>query len=115
MPEPYEVILSDEAARNIVEAYQWIEESDPDAADRWYEGLIDGLRTLSHFPLRCPVAPESRFGLVDQEIRQFLYGLGFWKYRVLYAVEGNRVLVAHVRHGARLYIGQEEPREADSE
>ena len=28
---------------------------------------------------------------------------------VLFAVEGQRVLIAHARHGARLYLGQEVP------
>ncbi len=115
MPKIYEVILSDEAAKNIEDAYLWIAESDLDAAERWYKGLIEGLKNLTSFPLRCPVAPESRFGLLDREVRQYLYGPGYWKYRVLYAVDGSRVLVAHVRHGARLYLGQDESEEDASE
>lgn len=36
-----------------------------------------------------------------------LYGKSYWKYRILFAVEADKVLIAHVRHGARLYLGQE--------
>lgn len=108
MPKTYKVILSSEAGKNIEQAYHWIAEADPKAAKRWYNGLIGALEKLSQFPLRCPLAPESRLGLLDVEIHQLLYGSGFWKYRILFAIEGDRVLIAHVRHGARLYLGQEE-------
>jgi hypothetical protein len=46
--------------------------------------------------------------LIDREIRQLPYGRGDWKYRVGLAIEGKRVLIAHIRHDARLYLGQEE-------
>ena len=66
------------------------------------------MKTLSKLPRRCPIAPETRLGLIDREIRLFPYGRGDWKYRVVLAIEGKRVLIAHIRHGARLYLGQEE-------
>jgi hypothetical protein len=69
------------------------------------------LKSLARLPLRCPIAPETRLGLLDQKIRQLLYGRSYWKYRILFAVEGDRVLIAHVRHGARLYLGEGEPEE----
>lgn len=109
MPKSYQVILSAEAERNIEDAFLWIARGDEAAANRWYNGLITALKGLTKLPNRCPVAPETRLGLVDREIRQLLYGKGYWKYRILYAVEGNRVLIAHVRHAARLYLGQEMP------
>jgi len=71
------------------------------------------VKSLSELPLRCPVAPESRLGLVDREVRQLLYGLNYWKYRILFVVERDRVLVAHVRHGARLYLGLDPPEDED--
>lgn len=108
MPSRFTVLLSAEAGSNIEEAWHWIAESDPEAADRWYEGLIAALKTLDKLPRRCPIAPETRLGLIHVEIRQLLYGNGYWKYRILFAIEGNKVLVSHVRHGARLYLGGEE-------
>jgi plasmid stabilization system protein ParE len=113
MPKSYKVVISAEAERNIGEAYLWIAESDEDAADRWYEGLIEALKGLARLPLRCPIAPETRLGLLDQKIRQLLYGRNYWKYRILFSVEGDRVLIAHVRHGARLYLGQEEQEDSN--
>ncbi|TLD71464.1 type II toxin-antitoxin system RelE/ParE family toxin [Phragmitibacter flavus] len=108
MSKTYEVILSAEAERNIEEAVAWIAEANPTAGEEWYVGLIAKLGSLSQMPLRCPVAPESKLGLVEREIRQLLYGRHFWKYRVLFSVDKQRVLIAHVRHGARLYLGQRE-------
>ncbi len=113
MARQFEVILSAEAEANIEKAYQWIAEADPAAADRWYGGLITALRGLAELPLRCPIAPESRLGLIDREIRQLLYGRGYWKYRVLFAVDTKRILILHVRHGARLYLGQDLPEEEE--
>lgn len=66
MPRTFEIILSAEAETNI--------EADQAAADRWYAGLITALKSLWELPLRCPVSPESRLGLIDREIRQLLYG-----------------------------------------
>ncbi len=109
MPETHQVILSPEAEKNIEEAFVWIARSDETAAKNWYEGLMAAIMALSKFPLRYPLSPESRLGLVDVEVRQMLYGRNFWKYRVLYTVRGDRVLIAHIRHGARLRLGEESP------
>jgi len=113
MPRHYKVIVSAEAQRNIEEILLWISNSAPQAAERWYDGLIAALRNLSSFPSRCPISPETELCLIDHEIRQLLYGTGFWKYRILFSIEGDTVLIAHVRHSARLYIGQEALREED--
>lgn len=111
MPKAYEIIVSAEAERNIEDAFAWIAEANPVAAAEWYDGLIEALRGLSDMPLRYPVSPETRMGLIDREVRQLLYGRNYWKYRILFIVEGKRVLIAHVRHGARLYLGQQETEE----
>ena len=114
MAKTYKVAVTAEASGDIEQACLWIAEADPAAALRWYEGLMNAVSGLSRLPLRCPLAPEYRLGLADEEIRQLLYGKGYWRYRILYAVERHRVVVLHVRHGARLYLGQE-PEGEDSE
>jgi len=111
MAKIYEIIVSAEAEKNIEDAFAWIAEANPAAAAEWYDGLVEALRGLSEMPLRCPLSPETRLGLVDRKVRQLLYGRNYWKYRILFVVEAKRVLIAHVRHGARLYLGQEETEE----
>jgi plasmid stabilization system protein ParE len=113
MAKKFEIIVSAEAEKNIEEAFRWIASDNESAARKWYGGLIEALQSLSESPLRCPVAPESTLGLIDREVRQMLYGRGYWKYRVLYVVEEPKVMVLHVRHGARLYLGQESPEDGE--
>ncbi|WP_113961620.1 hypothetical protein [Roseimicrobium gellanilyticum] len=59
------------------------------------------------------MAPENRFGIFDREVRQMLYGKGYWKYRILFFVEGDIVQIVHVRHGARRWLG--DPAEEEQE
>lgn len=108
MRKSYKVIISFEAERNIEEAFLWIAQSSERIALSWYEGIIEAIKSLKKLPLRCPVAPETELGLVDQKVHQLLYGSGHWKYRILYTVDGDEVRIAHVRHGARLLLGQTE-------
>lgn len=108
MAQHYEVVISAEAEDNILAAFSWIEEINPTAAQIWYDGLIEATQSLCTLPQRCPIAPESKLGFVDREVRQLLYGSGYWKYRILFVVGKNRIEIAHVRHGARLYLGQAE-------
>ena len=106
MKKSYKVVISSEAAQNIEEAYVWIAQSNERVALRWYEGIVDAMKSLARLPLRCAVSPESELGLVDDQVHQLLYGSGHWKYRILFTVEGEEVRIAHVRHGARLLLGQ---------
>jgi toxin ParE1/3/4 len=113
VPKSFKVLISPQAANDIDEAFTWIAASDPAAAARWLSDLLEATDGLKLLPNRYPLAPESQLGLTDEEVRQFLHGSGLWKYRVLYSVKGSQVSVVHVRHGARLYIGQENPIEGD--
>lgn len=113
MPKQFQVVVSAEARSNLEAACAWIEEADASAAVRWYEGMLEALGSLATLPTRCPVAPESRMGFVDGEMRQLLYGRHYWKYRILFTIAGDQVLIAHIRHGARLYLGEPSPEEAE--
>jgi plasmid stabilization system protein ParE len=94
----YRVELSEPAKLEIAEAQDWIDADSPSAAERWIEGLYDALDGLGTMPARCPLAPENEYHA--EEIRQFLYG----RYRILFTIKPGRVLILHVRHGARLLL-----------
>src|SRR3990170_2083651 len=94
----YRVVLTDRAAKDLDEAYQWCAERAPEAATRWYNGFLDALNSLGSNPERCPIAAESR--KLSIEIRQLLYGRRR-SYRVLFLVREQTVVVLHVRHTAR--------------
>jgi plasmid stabilization system protein ParE len=74
----------------------------PSRADAWLEGVQRSCQTLSDLPRRCPLAPEN--DSLDYETRQLLYG----SYRIIFAIEGDAVVVLHVRHGSRRWMTPDE-------
>jgi plasmid stabilization system protein ParE len=105
----YQVIILPSAERNIGEAYEWLTEQKAEAAIRWYNRLLEVIFSLDTFPERCPLAPESEF--FNAEIREIFHGRRQYKYRILFTVSENEVHVLHVRHGARLALGETESSE----
>jgi len=99
------VHITGPAAAEVDAAAAWIHARNPDAAQRWYWGLLAAIEDLGVFPERCPVArSESRhFGVM---IRQLVYGKGVGRYRILYTVTDDLVVVLHVRHGRRRRFGE---------
>jgi plasmid stabilization system protein ParE len=98
------VIVELPAQQNIDEAYLWIAERDSEAAERWFNSIYQTIGSLELFPERCPLAPESRF--FNREIREAFHGRRQHKYRILFTVEETEVHILHVRHGARLTLGE---------
>ena len=105
----YQVIILPSAERDIGGAYEWLAEQDAEAAIRWYNRLLEVIFSLDTFPERCPLAPESEF--LKPEIREIFHGRRQNKYRILFTVSKNEVHVLHVRHGARLAVGEIESSE----
>lgn len=105
----WNVIVELPAQRDIEQARTWIAERDPDAADRWFDDIYDTIGSLELFPERCPLAPESK--MFDWELREILHGRRQHKYRIIFTVVDNNVHVLHVRHGARLALGENPPPE----
>jgi plasmid stabilization system protein ParE len=100
----YQVIILPSAEREIGEAYAWLAGQDESAAIRWYDRLLQVIFSLDAFPDRCPLAPEGES--FNTEIREIFHGHRQYKYRVLFTVRMDKVHVLHVRHGARLALGE---------
>jgi plasmid stabilization system protein ParE len=49
----YAVEVTETAAAEIDSAYEWIKDRVPDAAGRWYAGLMAALSSLRQNPRRC--------------------------------------------------------------
>jgi plasmid stabilization system protein ParE len=105
----WSVIVELPAQQDIAECRLWIAERDAEAADRWFYPIYDTIGSLEIFPERCPLAAESEF--LDAEIREIFHGRRQYKYRILFTVTENEVHVLHVRHGARLALGEAPPEE----
>jgi plasmid stabilization system protein ParE len=103
----YRVLILPSAERDIGQAYSWLAERNGEAAVRWYNRLVKVVSSLETLPERCPLAPEGRF--FDREIRQILHGQKQHKYRILFDIDEDLVRILHVRHGARLVLGEPAP------
>lgn len=84
-------------ADNILE--RLLEQQAGKAGVNWFEILQQAILSLSHFPERCSLAPESRMFPFD--VRHLLYGRKPHIYRILFTIEGETVHVLHIRHGRR--------------
>ncbi len=91
----YRIEIQPNALRELDDAFGCIARRSPARAERWQARAMRAIRSLTEFPRRSPLAPESDdFGA---EVRQLLYG----DYRILYDIQGDTVRILHVRHGAR--------------
>ena len=103
----WRVVIERSAEQDIEQAYLWLTERAPDAAARWFNGISNTIASLQTFPERCPLAPEADF--FQPEIRQILHGRRHHKYRILFTIGERAVHILHVRHGARLRLGEMPP------
>ena len=91
----YRVLVARRGRVDITAIAVWLQERSPVAADKWLDAVEAALASLARRPQRCHLAPEAAH--LGRSVRQFIVG----KYRLLFVVEGNAVVVLHVRHGAR--------------
>jgi plasmid stabilization system protein ParE len=98
----YYVLIQPQAEAEIEAAYLWKRDNAPQAAARWFAGIVDAINALDQFPARCLLAPENEH--FPQEIRQLLYGPRHDVYRILFTIQNDTVYVLHVRHSAQQYL-----------
>ena len=102
----YRVEVTDQAEAEAEEAYLWILERAPEAAARWWNGLDAAILSLEEMPARCRLAPEN--DEFEEEIRELLYGKRQHRYRILFTIREQTVIVLHIRHGAREHLKGED-------
>ena len=102
----WRVAIERSAQQDIEGAYLWLAEREMEAAVHWFNGN-DTIGSLETFPERCPLAPETDF--FEPEIRQIFHGRRQHRYRILFTIGERSVHVLHVRHGARLRLGETPP------
>jgi plasmid stabilization system protein ParE len=99
-------MVTPEAKADLRDIYRYIRDRAPRAATRWSVSTRASIKTLSRFPERCPLAPESTH--FDVPISQMLLGTGNrGTYRVLFVIADKLVSVIHVRHGSMLPLDSE--------
>ena len=78
----YSVIMSSEAKQELDDHIRYIaiEKQEPINAENWLTKALNAVDTLSMFPTRCPIAPESKFS--DHTIRMLIVDSCTFLYRV---------------------------------
>jgi plasmid stabilization system protein ParE len=96
----FRVEITSEAETDADHIVEWLlSQHAGDARIRWLQEMEQAISSLSEFPKRCSLAPESR--VVPFEVRQLLYGRKPHVYRILFTIEHGTVYILHIRHGRR--------------
>ena len=100
----FQVDITDPALVDAEDYVRFIREvkKEPEAAERWFRGLVQAIYSLEDLPDRCPVVPEhEEFSF---EIRHLIY----FSHRIIFRVERerSRVVIFRVYHGSRQGIAE---------
>lgn len=105
----FTVFLTGRALRDLVDARDYIRQSAPETADRWYFSFLEALLRLEQHPKAWPIAPES-----DEfpfELRQFLFRTKSRRAnRALFVIAGTEVRVLAIRRPGQPLITREDIR-----
>lgn len=92
----YRVEITKIAENGILTIFEYIQQDNPLAAIKWVKEIEQQINSLENFPKRCPVIPESEE--IGREYRHLIYG----NYRTIFRIQGQKVIIMRVIHGARL-------------
>lgn len=97
----FRVELTAQAYFDLDLLLEWLREQQAgETGLRWFLRLRETLDPLTELPHRCPLAPEN--AEFPFEVRQLFYGRKPHRYRVLFTIGGDAVVILHIRHGRRL-------------
>src|SRR5438874_9555585 len=93
MSDNYRVRVARSASDDLWRSFEWgVENWGLERAQKWFDQMDELIHVrLTSMPYSNPLAPET-FEL-DFEVRQLLAG----RYRILYTVKGEEVMVVRVR------------------
>lgn len=104
----YRVVITEEALQRIDEQVRYIAQAAqaPLNAERWLNRVLAAAEELAHMPMRCPIAPESKFFEFD------IRALNVDGFLLLFTIsrEDRAVIVLSARHGRQ----QPRPERVDS-
>ena len=101
----FQIDITDPALEDAADYVRFVREvkKEPEAANRWFRGLVQAVYSLEDFPERCPLIPEQEG--FSFEIRHLIY----FSHRIIFHIETGkkRVTVYRVWHGARKALRHE--------
>jgi toxin ParE1/3/4 len=99
----FHIDITEPALADTEDYVRFIRDSrlEPEAAERWFRGLVEAIYSLENHPERCPVIPEQ-----DEfhfEVRHLIY----FSHRIVFHIEQGqkRVIIYRVYHGSRRRLG----------
>ena len=96
MRRKYLVEITKVAERDASSIFAYIARDNRDAAVKWIEEIESQINSLETFPERCSIIPETR------ELGREYHHLIFGNYRTIFRIQGSKVIIMRVVHGARL-------------
>ena len=101
----FQVEITATALAELSQAFAWLFERSPVAAERWRTSLLAAVDSLASHPERCALAPENEW--YQGKLRQLLHGKRHRVYRILFEIRGDTVYVLRVRHSAQRLLDSE--------
>jgi len=95
----YRLIIQPNALDDLEAAYQWLQVRAPAHAVKWFNGFVDALEQLKTSPESFALSLD--IGDAPYPIRELLYGKRKSKYRIIFAIRNEDVVVLYVHHAAR--------------
>jgi plasmid stabilization system protein ParE len=99
----FQVDITEQALVDAEDYVRFIRDvkKEPEAAERWFRGLVQAIYSLEDLAERCPVIPEQEE--FSFEIRHLIY----FSHRIIFRVEHqtNSVVIYRVYHGSRHSLG----------
>jgi plasmid stabilization system protein ParE len=96
----FEVDITEPALMDAEDYVRFIRDirKEPEAAERWFRGLVQAIYSLEAMPERCPIIPEQK-AFAAMEIRHLVY----FSHRIVFRVERERkrVVIYRVYHSSR--------------
>lgn len=96
MPEIYKVLLTRHAQNDLAEIHDYISVDSPENADDFISKVEEKILALTTMPERAPLILENT--VLGTRYRHLVHG----KYRIIFRIQGNAVIILRVIHGARL-------------
>ncbi len=96
MSTKFSVDITETAEKDIEAIWNYIAQDSQRMATLFVSELEKQAGTLEHFPLRCPLIPESKS--LGKEYRHLIYE----KYRTVFRIAERKVTVLRVIHGSSL-------------
>jgi plasmid stabilization system protein ParE len=98
----YRVIITSRALADLTAIRDYIAKQSPANSAKFLQKVLAQFDVLEFSPESFATAPED--DSVPYTLRQVIVK----PYRILYAVNGSRVEILHIRHGARLPASPDE-------